>query len=52
MAAVTYGGGAWLAARIARKLGGLTGDTYGALNEALETALLLVLAAGIHIHLW
>lgn len=51
-AAVTYGGGAWLAARIARKLGGLTGDTYGALNEALETALLLVLAAGMHNHLW
>ncbi|WP_249866448.1 adenosylcobinamide-GDP ribazoletransferase [Paenibacillus konkukensis] len=27
---------------IARKLGGLTGDTYGALNELLETLLLLV----------
>ncbi|MBU5443859.1 adenosylcobinamide-GDP ribazoletransferase [Paenibacillus sp. MSJ-34] len=35
----------WLAASyIARKLGGLTGDTYGALNEWLETALLVALA--------
>lgn len=32
----------WIgAACISRQLGGLTGDTYGALNELLETALLL-----------
>jgi adenosylcobinamide-GDP ribazoletransferase len=30
-----------IAAYISRKLGGLTGDTYGALNELLEAALLL-----------
>ncbi|MDQ0917224.1 adenosylcobinamide-GDP ribazoletransferase [Paenibacillus sp. V4I5] len=30
-----------LATYISRKLGGLTGDTYGALNELLETLLLL-----------
>ncbi|SDN27332.1 cobalamin-5'-phosphate synthase [Paenibacillus sp. yr247] len=30
-----------LAAYMSRKLGGLTGDTYGALNELLETILLL-----------
>ncbi|CAG7633228.1 adenosylcobinamide-GDP ribazoletransferase [Paenibacillus allorhizosphaerae] len=34
----------WLIARyISGKLGGLTGDTYGALNELLETLLLLVI---------
>ncbi|CAG7613794.1 Adenosylcobinamide-GDP ribazoletransferase [Paenibacillus solanacearum] len=34
----------WLIARyIGGKLGGLTGDTYGALNELLETLLLLVM---------
>lgn len=33
--------GSFVAAGIARKLGGLTGDTYGALVEGLETALLL-----------
>lgn len=26
-----------------RKLGGLTGDTYGAMNEIVETALLLII---------
>jgi adenosylcobinamide-GDP ribazoletransferase len=31
---------------ISRMLGGLTGDTYGAINELIEVALLLV-AAGI-----
>jgi adenosylcobinamide-GDP ribazoletransferase len=30
-----------MAAYMSRKLGGLTGDTYGALNELLETVLLL-----------
>lgn len=33
-----------LAERMSRKLGGLTGDTYGALNELLE---LILLAAGV-----
>lgn len=33
-----------LAALISRKLGGLTGDTYGALNEVTETIVLLSLA--------
>jgi len=33
-----------LAERMSRKLGGLTGDTYGALNELLE---LVLLAAGV-----
>lgn len=33
--------GTWIAVRLVRKLGGLTGDTYGALNELLETVLLL-----------
>lgn len=32
-----------MAAYMSRKLGGLTGDTYGALNELLEVILLLVL---------
>lgn len=35
--------GALMSVFLARKLGGLTGDTYGALNEVLETVLLLVL---------
>ncbi|MCJ8013186.1 adenosylcobinamide-GDP ribazoletransferase [Paenibacillus sp. KQZ6P-2] len=35
--------GTWAAQRMTRKLGGLTGDTYGALNEGLETVMLLVL---------
>lgn len=33
--------GSGIAAYISSKLGGLTGDTYGALNELLETVLLL-----------
>ncbi|WP_051620879.1 adenosylcobinamide-GDP ribazoletransferase [Paenibacillus sp. UNC451MF] len=33
---------------ISRKLGGLTGDTYGAINELLETFLLLFLYIIIH----
>ena len=37
------------AARMARALGGLTGDTYGALSELAETTVLLVLAA-LHHH--
>lgn len=34
--------GSIIAGRMSSKLGGLTGDTYGALNEILETGLLLV----------
>lgn len=34
-----------MASYLANKLGGLTGDTYGALNELLETLLLLMLTA-------
>lgn len=33
--------GAAVAGRMSRRLGGLTGDTYGALNELLEAAILL-----------
>lgn len=42
---LTYVVGAWLAAAVNRKLGGLTGDVYGALNECLELVLLLGLVA-------
>lgn len=35
----------WLAARMTRTLGGLTGDTYGALSESGEVLVLLVLLA-------
>ncbi|MVO98961.1 adenosylcobinamide-GDP ribazoletransferase [Paenibacillus lutrae] len=42
---LTFAAGWVLASMIARKLGGLTGDTYGALNELLETVLLLAIAA-------
>ncbi|MCM3268227.1 adenosylcobinamide-GDP ribazoletransferase [Paenibacillus elgii] len=41
--AVTVGAGVLMSVSIHRKLGGLTGDTYGAMNELLEAALLLVL---------
>ncbi|SCW56728.1 cobalamin-5'-phosphate synthase [Paenibacillus tianmuensis] len=41
--AVTMGAGVLMSVSIHRKLGGLTGDTYGAMNELLEAALLLVL---------
>ncbi|WP_148091984.1 adenosylcobinamide-GDP ribazoletransferase, partial [Paenibacillus sp. 598K] len=37
VAAVTGAAGAWW---LTRKLGGLTGDTYGALNEGVEALLL------------
>ncbi|GAB6988266.1 adenosylcobinamide-GDP ribazoletransferase [Paenibacillus pini] len=33
--------GTWAARQMSNKLGGLTGDTYGALNEGIETVLLL-----------
>jgi cobalamin 5'-phosphate synthase/cobalamin synthase len=38
---LTFCCGYGIAAYLANKLGGLTGDTYGALNELLETVLLL-----------
>lgn len=39
---ITIGVGAFAASRMSAKLGGLTGDTYGALNEGLEAILLLL----------
>ncbi|MDN8590146.1 adenosylcobinamide-GDP ribazoletransferase [Paenibacillus sp. 11B] len=36
--------GKFVAGRISERLGGLTGDTYGAMNELLEAALLTVLS--------
>ncbi|WP_434752391.1 adenosylcobinamide-GDP ribazoletransferase [Paenibacillus amylolyticus] len=36
--------GRFVAARISARLGGLTGDTYGAMNELLEAALLMLLS--------
>lgn len=44
----SYGVGAGIATAVSRKLGGLTGDVYGALNECIELALLL----GITIYLY
>jgi adenosylcobinamide-GDP ribazoletransferase len=44
-AAVTLAAGCFAAWRIARRLGGLTGDSYGALVEGVELALLVALAA-------
>jgi cobalamin 5'-phosphate synthase/cobalamin synthase len=41
-AVLTYGTGGILAAAASRKLGGLTGDVYGAINEVLELVLLAV----------
>ncbi len=41
--AVTMTAGVVMSVSIHRKLGGLTGDTYGAMNELLEAALLLAL---------
>ncbi|ADO55363.1 adenosylcobinamide-GDP ribazoletransferase [Paenibacillus polymyxa] len=38
---LAYGAGTFVANRINPRLGGLTGDIYGALNELLETVLLL-----------
>lgn len=48
LVAIAYAAGWALAGRMSRKLGGLTGDTYGALNELLESLLLLIMAIGIH----
>ena len=44
-AALSLGGSYLLASRIAAKLGGLTGDIYGAVNETAELIFLLALAA-------
>ncbi|WP_080834628.1 adenosylcobinamide-GDP ribazoletransferase [Cohnella massiliensis] len=48
MAIFTYVPGALLAASASRKLGGLTGDVYGALNECAEIGLLLLAAVFIY----
>jgi adenosylcobinamide-GDP ribazoletransferase len=45
---LTFCCGYGIAAYLAHKLGGLTGDTYGALNELLETILLLAVILVIH----
>lgn len=42
---VSYGIGIVMAAAISRKLGGLTGDVYGALNECIELGLLFALVS-------
>ncbi|WP_027085773.1 adenosylcobinamide-GDP ribazoletransferase [Cohnella panacarvi] len=44
-ALITYGVGTLLSVVIHRKLGGLTGDVYGALNECIEIGLLVALAS-------
>ncbi|PZE20374.1 adenosylcobinamide-GDP ribazoletransferase [Paenibacillus xerothermodurans] len=43
IATATVALGTWMSFRLSRTLGGLTGDTYGAMNEILEAALLLIL---------
>ncbi|MBP2000526.1 adenosylcobinamide-GDP ribazoletransferase [Paenibacillus shirakamiensis] len=40
---VAYSVGSWAADYMHRRLGGLTGDNYGALNEGLEVVILMVL---------
>lgn len=45
---VTISCGGLLAAWLHRKLGGLTGDTYGAMNEAVEAVLLFAIVVWIH----
>ena len=46
------GGAGWgIAAYFHRQLGGLTGDTYGALNELLEVLLLLIFVVLQYNHL-
>lgn len=39
----------WLGSWLSRKLGGLTGDTYGAINEAVEVVLLLAAVGAIRL---
>lgn len=48
MIILTAGTGLFMANSIRRKLGGLTGDTYGALNEMIELVLLLGVSAILH----
>lgn len=43
-----WGVGTWMARRLNATLGGLTGDTYGALNELLEAVALLMLVLIYH----
>ncbi|WP_223068975.1 adenosylcobinamide-GDP ribazoletransferase [Paenibacillus caui] len=45
---VSWGAGSWGARTMVRKLGGLTGDTYGALNEGVEAILLLTVLLLLH----
>jgi len=45
---ITISCGWFLSAWLNRKLGGLTGDTYGAMNEAIEAALLLAAVIWLH----
>lgn len=45
--AATAAGGWMMSRYLSRKLGGLTGDTYGAMNELLETLLLFVTIYGM-----
>jgi adenosylcobinamide-GDP ribazoletransferase len=45
MSLIVWGFGGWLA----RKLGGLTGDTYGAINEAVEAAMLILAVVGVRL---
>ncbi|MGO4106744.1 adenosylcobinamide-GDP ribazoletransferase [Paenibacillus sp. YAF4_2] len=46
---LTWMSGTLLAVWLSRKLGGLTGDTYGALNEAVEAVLLFAGLLAIHV---
>lgn len=48
IALMTVSCGWLLAAWLNRKLGGLTGDTYGAMNEAIEAVLLLAAVIWMH----
>ncbi|KOR82368.1 adenosylcobinamide-GDP ribazoletransferase [Paenibacillus solani] len=40
---IAWAAGSLAAGRMSRRLGGLTGDTYGALNELIETVILIYL---------
>ncbi|RXZ78313.1 adenosylcobinamide-GDP ribazoletransferase [Paenibacillaceae bacterium] len=41
----------FVAGRLSKSLGGLTGDTYGAINESVEAALLIALLIGLKLQL-
>ncbi|CAM2985191.1 adenosylcobinamide-GDP ribazoletransferase [Paenibacillus sediminis] len=49
MPVICLGVGTLFASRMSARLGGLTGDTYGALNELLEAVLLLFCVITMHI---